>query len=611
MAGGLFARLKTWIAGETLTAADLNGEINNIKDNLLPAKFDDFSVNVAQMKTTFDPGEVGTENLPTDLSEEIGALRQLIGELSGKDEWYESPAASIDTIVGLIGGAVVDNRIVSGLAEANSSLGVFLEAAGSSAQIDLKGSVTDFVYRIAGTEYTINSDVNVSSLVTAPSTNNTCLVDDATMVDQQASEVQGEDREEGSTEITIGTIGSEITALNGDIAAFKKGSEYFLAKVDTTNTRLLKCFRGYFFDSNSAAVPRETLADTDVLTLMKLTWIFAKADGTLAVTYNNLRAGGSEPSGPATGDYWFDTDNGIWKTFNSTVWVDATATFVGICIQDDTNCVAARSLDFFKAYAPTNTIELDWISVTEVRSKIIDGRVSVYGTTVDFIRDYARWDMASDLDGGVSEGASTIYFMYVKEDGNITISDVYPHNRKNDLQGQYHPHHAWRCVGQITNDSGSDLDANTIIDSDYELVTRERMENTGEQISSSSGAYTNATGADDDVTNLTATITVKKNPVVLMLVPDGSTNVSYVGMFENAGDHASIEIYLDRDGSKVGYIELETFPDGSTQVRLQVSPSSITFFDTPIAGEHVYKIICKDTLGTAIFNYCKLVAYEL
>jgi len=34
--GATYSRVKTWIAGETLTASDLNGEINNILNNSCP-----------------------------------------------------------------------------------------------------------------------------------------------------------------------------------------------------------------------------------------------------------------------------------------------------------------------------------------------------------------------------------------------------------------------------------------------------------------------------------------------------------------------------------------------------------------------------------------------
>lgn len=92
---GLLSRVKTWITGEVLTASDLNGEFNNILNNLDPSKVDDASSDLAAMQSVVDPGEAASESQATSLQGEIERLRFALKEHSGKTYWYESPAASL------------------------------------------------------------------------------------------------------------------------------------------------------------------------------------------------------------------------------------------------------------------------------------------------------------------------------------------------------------------------------------------------------------------------------------------------------------------------------------------------------------------------------------
>lgn len=91
MPGGLFPRLKNWTDLEILTDEDLNAEFDNIIQNLLPAMFDDYSLNVPQMQSQTTPGDVGTESLATSLAEEIERIRYVIARLIGKTYWYQAP----------------------------------------------------------------------------------------------------------------------------------------------------------------------------------------------------------------------------------------------------------------------------------------------------------------------------------------------------------------------------------------------------------------------------------------------------------------------------------------------------------------------------------------
>lgn len=95
---GNYNRFNTVTTGDTITAANYNGEFDTIRTNFTPAGLDDASATLTAMRATFDPGENGTENLPGSLEEEIQAIRLLVKEITGKTYWYESPSASLINI---------------------------------------------------------------------------------------------------------------------------------------------------------------------------------------------------------------------------------------------------------------------------------------------------------------------------------------------------------------------------------------------------------------------------------------------------------------------------------------------------------------------------------
>lgn len=470
--GANFSRIKTWVATEDLEFDDLNAEFDNILNNLTAANVDDFSATVLQMQSTADPGEVGSESKATSVAGEIQRLRFLIQEITGEDQWYESPVSSLLGLANAVGTGITDNRIVSGKVRTTSSQPIFLNANGAAKTVTVKGAVTNFIYDVDGVEYTISTDVSLTGLTAAPSSNNTTLVNDAIAGSSDSSKYYGEN----GGEIIIDTVGSEITALIGKVAGFKvvhSGvTEYFIAQVETN--RLIKAERGYFFDSSDAPVPRVVLVDNDVITLMKLTWVFAKTNGTLTATYNPPVWSKDEPTSPSVGDYWFDLANNTWMIYGVGSFTAANATLIGACIQDATNTVAARSFEFFKNYSDLNTVELILESNTQVRSRFRGSLIGAWGETIKNDHNLFVWDMTLDLDSGVSENASTYYYFYITQAGDKIISDIRPFNRQEDLRGYYHPHQSWRCVGYAFNNGSSNLSS---VVSFYSGIAKQRILN--------------------------------------------------------------------------------------------------------------------------------------
>lgn len=94
-----FAKVKTVITGETITATDRNAEFDNFIANMDFSGLGDYSDTLVQMRSTVDPYPSGSPSLATDGKGELERLRFQVLNITGKTYWYEDPAASIETIV--------------------------------------------------------------------------------------------------------------------------------------------------------------------------------------------------------------------------------------------------------------------------------------------------------------------------------------------------------------------------------------------------------------------------------------------------------------------------------------------------------------------------------
>ena len=98
---GLYSHT-TRASGLTLTASIYNADHQNHIDNMDPDQMDDESSDVTAMQATADPGEVGSESLPTSLQGEIQRLRNMLKEITGEAQWYVTPRGDLDAAVGVI-----------------------------------------------------------------------------------------------------------------------------------------------------------------------------------------------------------------------------------------------------------------------------------------------------------------------------------------------------------------------------------------------------------------------------------------------------------------------------------------------------------------------------
>lgn len=89
----------TRASGLVLTAAIYNADHQKHIDNATPQQHDDYSADVTQMRLQTDPGEVGSESLPTSTAGELERIRFAIREIKGTTHWYQSPQHSL---IGLV-----------------------------------------------------------------------------------------------------------------------------------------------------------------------------------------------------------------------------------------------------------------------------------------------------------------------------------------------------------------------------------------------------------------------------------------------------------------------------------------------------------------------------
>lgn len=369
------------------------------------------------------------------------------------------------------------NRIVSGKSRTASNQPQFIDPNGAAASFVLEGATTNLVLDIDGAAVTVTTDITKSALTVGPSTTPTCLVNDTDAADQETTKTWGEYEAEKET-ITVDAMGAEMQAFIGQFQFVKiegVGTEYALVYIKSA-TELTNAYRGYATDSSGAPVNRTAFFNNDVITVLSTGWVFVENDGaTVDVSYTTPIKSFTAPSGPATGDYWYDMANETWKRYDGASWQIINRTLVGVVGIDSANCVCARSFDFYAKYDELNTIETEINSSSVIQIKNHDAKINVYGMEYHFGFNHGTWNITTDLAGSAdmynaTEQASTSYYLYVKDDGDTVISDITPYFRPDLGNAYYHPHNPWRCIAKYYNDSSSDFsttDSNYYTDSRY------------------------------------------------------------------------------------------------------------------------------------------------
>ncbi len=152
-------------------------------------------------------------------------------------------------------------------------------------------------------------------------------------------------------------------------------------------------------------------------------------------------------------------------------------------------------------------------------------------------------------------------------------------------------------------------------------VTRPKMEAVGQQVSSSSFAFSTLSNAMVDITNLTVTLTTSGRPVMVMAVPDNLATepVNFSARMTTTGGTAdcAVVIQIVRTGTSSAVTPIATLAlttglavAGSTSITWPVS--ALTHFVALAAGAYTFRAQMKCTAGhDANANNMRLVAWEL
>lgn len=242
-----FGRITNWISLDNFTAPAINNEFNNLFTNLGAPSLSGASgdpATLSGMQALLNPGAVGSENLPATVQDEIRELRYMLNEIIGGAQWYSPVPINLTDVNSQLTGLFFrgQNRIISGAVDVFGQPAYLLPTASANG-IDFLATATTFRCYINGTISEFTADVSAGPLSIAPATQNTCIVNDATLSGQQSSETKGE----RSTILQIKTLGTNISAKVGSFAAFSVNGEPFIGQVVNGTSSFTGCTFGASF----------------------------------------------------------------------------------------------------------------------------------------------------------------------------------------------------------------------------------------------------------------------------------------------------------------------------------------------------------------------------
>lgn len=156
--------------------------------------------------------------------------------------------------------------------------------------------------------------------------------------------------------------------------------------------------------------------------------------------------------------------------------------------------------------------------------------------------------------------------------------------------------------------SDSQINTSAIKDA---AITKPKLAAADYQLSASCGSFSTSSTSFVDVTNLSVTYTGTGRPLILKIIPDGST-LSYYQFSGSANLTKEIDVQI-LSGSTViyGTVLSFTLAATSTMTDFKLMPVlETTIF--PAAGSNTYKVQIKSTnaLNTVSINNMKLYAFE-
>jgi hypothetical protein len=425
-------------------------------------------------------GLVKLDALPVQTPSDPEQLNQIIDAMCGTQVMRDPTTGVIEDNVHDIGGLAVGRpafiNVGTGIRVAGQTLNIapfllsltgiqsgaakvsgypaFLSPAGGTGNtFDVLGGTTPLTLTIDGVAKQLRGNITSDALSLAPSSNNTCLVND---VDIAGDPVWSKTIGEFGQYLTIDTVGSEITALNGTIQCFKitNGSEteVFIASIDTAHNQLIPLIRGI------GGTNRIAFSDDDMITLLKAHWIFLDDDLlTIDTTDIYPSRGFVAPLTPSTGQYWLDSSESSWKRYSGVNWEKLGRIYLGMAICDSAGCKWVEHADFNLQWNGTiNNYDVVSLDATIFSTNATSLKVNVAGVLVETNQINLETITFSNIEPGYTEQASTWYYLYVSKYGEFILSPVVP-RKKDERLGWYHPSEYWRCIAFFYNNSSSDF----------------------------------------------------------------------------------------------------------------------------------------------------------
>ncbi len=150
-------------------------------------------------------------------------------------------------------------------------------------------------------------------------------------------------------------------------------------------------------------------------------------------------------------------------------------------------------------------------------------------------------------------------------------------------------------------------------------ITKAKLAALGQQLSSSSGAFSMSSTTLADVTNLSVSITTTGRPVCIKVISDASANASSLQIVSVVGANGVTEgiAAIFRDAVKIANVFLGRGDDPVPIVaRVSYPVSSLETVDIVAAGTYTYKVQValaggSPALSQMQVNYAKLIAFEL
>ena len=349
----------------------------------------------------------------------------------------------------------------------------FLSYADNSTSVTIKASSTNPIELIIdGSIVTIESDIEITGLSTAPSTKNTATPDSDNMGTYWGHYIGEQDiySSQGTLGIPLKDVGTNVTKLQTKRIAFLNSSNNEIISGELgTNSVLLDVYRRWALvrgTTNNELCSLGAISKAQDLTLLNTAYIFIRKEtngnASTFVTYNQpyytpTPPFTSLPEGQ-TDQYWYDTANKKWKewstTANAFVSPNVGEEYIPIAevYISSAKIVGFRCYDLLKDFSSENNSILFNYSI-DGPSFTRDSSLSVYGSSITFPNGAAATLEDAGFTGDDKKNGT--FFLYADPNNSLFYSKERPQYRP-DLKGYYSRQRIGRCVAHgRTNNSGN------------------------------------------------------------------------------------------------------------------------------------------------------------